>query len=330
MCAGRDCEPPEALPDEGGIAPFRSEAALPVDLYYHAAAAAAGHLFVSGGLRFRDSSSLDRVSAVYAARITSGGRLSAWRQVGDLPERLVLHAMVVVESRLYVLGGEPEYSEVSPELFSPRVWSAPIHDGGQLGSFRGESPMPRGRRWLTALVYGRRIIVVGGDGEGTSLSGLDEVLIADAGEDGRLQGFSTIHAPEAIYYDGGSAVSQDRLYTVAAEGSLLSIDLTALEEAQWRRESHVPRWRALDERPEGAIRGAALGDALVFMLKTGIVASAPLEDQGTVGEFRAAQRLPTEVSGGFSLTASSAGRIYVAGGHSASSRVQAVLSTVRR
>ncbi len=330
VCAGRDCEPPKALPDEGGIAPFRSEAPLPVDLYYHASTAGAGHLFVSGGLRFRDSSSLDRVSAVYASKISAGGRLSPWRQVGQLPELLVLHAMIVVENRLYVIGGEPEYTEAKPEMFSRRVWSAPIHDGGQLGSFRAEAPMPHGRRWHTALAYGRRIIVAGGEAEGTSLTGLNELLVADVTEEGRVEGFSTIRVPEPLHYDGGSAVSQGRFYAVSAEGALFSIEVAALEAAQWRRESHVPRWGALDNRPRSTVRAAAFADALVFILNTGIAASAPLDDQGRVGEFRAAQRILSGLSGGFSLATAPNDRIYVAGGHRDSSRVREVLSTERR
>ncbi len=136
----------------GRLAPWEADAPLPIDLYYHAAAAGSGRVFVSGGLTIDrvwsgSGASLKAVDQVLGATLDGGGRVTAWTAVGTLPAPLYFHAMAVAAGRLYVSGGGQRTLDAS-------VRSAEILPDGTLGPWRAEAPMPTGRGWHRLLASG--------------------------------------------------------------------------------------------------------------------------------------------------------------------------------
>ena len=83
---------------------------MPIDLYYHAAAANPESVYVSGGLSLAEvnangSGTLNQEAAVYAAPLDGSGTLGDWSKIGELETPLTNHAMAVFSGRLYVAGG---------------------------------------------------------------------------------------------------------------------------------------------------------------------------------------------------------------------------------
>jgi len=114
LCADEACEErgPEAKPwpPEGGLDTWRAETDMPIDLYYHAAAANPESVYVSGGLSLAEvnangSGTLNQEAAVYAAPLDGSGTLGDWSKIGELETPLTNHAMAVFSGRLYVAGG---------------------------------------------------------------------------------------------------------------------------------------------------------------------------------------------------------------------------------
>lgn len=97
-------------------------------------------------------------STVFYAEISSDGRIEEWNETTLLPERLVNHAAVVWNGRIYVAGGWNGYSP-QDEIYYAEINSA----DGSLSNWI-ENPIPLPFRWEStcALVYDGTICLIGG------------------------------------------------------------------------------------------------------------------------------------------------------------------------
>ena len=141
------------ISSSGALGAWLPEASLPATLYFHAAAAAYGRLYVSGGY----SSGSGVQAAIYTAEIGADGELSAWASPDSLPAPRYSHSMTLVAGRFYVAGGKDGASARS------EVWGAQLDGAGALpGSWQDYAPLPAPRFGHRALASGNRIYVIGG------------------------------------------------------------------------------------------------------------------------------------------------------------------------
>jgi hypothetical protein len=134
----------------GGWTP---ETPLPVTLYFHAATAAFGKLYVSGGY----SSGAGVQGVVYQADLDDDGTVAAWTSPLSLPAPRYSHSMTLLAGRLYVLGGKDGASARS------EGWAAALDAAGNLpGSWYNYTPLPSPRFGHRALAAGNRLYVIGG------------------------------------------------------------------------------------------------------------------------------------------------------------------------
>jgi hypothetical protein len=332
MCAASGCAPPAAPTPEGGLASWRADAPLPLDLYSHAAAAGPGRLYVSGGLTIDKiesggtSASLEVVDQVLVGTLDDDGRVTAWKPAGTLPAPLYLHAMAVAQGRLYVSGG-------GQQTFSRAVTSAAILPDGTLGPWRTEAPMPGGRSWHRLLAAGGSLVVAGGsEMPDYFTTGTTAVSVAALGDDGVVGAWTRTYAPSPVFYDGGAGVARGRLYVLGEDGVLRSAALPALDgwraEATWRSIRSPLSSTSPTDANEGPVNLFEQCGALVAIIVRGQTLSAPLDDDGVVGPWRIASRFHGTNSG-FAAAATPDG-LYATGGSRAPVRDVDVWSTRRR
>ncbi len=351
MCAGGACtEKPSATTPEGPLAAWRDEAPMPVELYYHAAAASDRHLFVSGGLNVTErskngSSSARTIDAVFVASLDTQGAVSGWRQAGKLAAPILNHAMAIVGDRLYVAGGQ-NHTTGAPS-FTDAVVSYPIAADGSLGAARDEARLPHKRGGHVLLAdtgragtrAGRLIVASGGVDASFFSDGTTEIAFADVAPDGAVTAWSTADAPAALYYDRGAGLVAGTLYgfvsgdyndrsTRALYGIRLR-DLTSgtpssafVQNAAW---SFDPA--ALSAVNEHVRLSGSCG-ALVLIGEGGATATAPVDAAAHVGSFHATARFFGAV-GNEATATSPAGSIYVTGGFGTAAQGVAVRSTRR-
>jgi hypothetical protein len=331
MCATGSCAPQVVSIPEGGLDPWQADAPLPLDLYYHAAAAGPGRLFVSGGLTIDhlgpgSSASLEAVDQVLGATLDADGRVTAWTAVGTLPVPRTFHAMAVAAGRLYLSGG-------GQQTFDASVSSAEIRPDGTLGPWRVEMPMPTGRSWHRLLAAGGVLVIAGGsESPGYFTNGTTRVAVAALGADGVVGPWAESFAPSPVYYDGGAGVAHGRLYVFGSDGVLRSAALPALD--LWRPEA---TWPAIHSPLAPAVAPDINGGpvnlfeqcgALVAVLVRGQTLTAPLGADGAVGPWRVASRFHGADSG-FAAAASDLA-LYASGGAVPGKRDADVWSTRRR
>lgn len=259
---------------------------MPVPRTEVVAARVGSEIVVLGGLTL-DRSASRRVDAYSPAR-------DSWRRLADLPVG-VHHAMAVGEGgRLYVLGG---YTALGQPLRTAFVL--------ERGVWRRLPRMPFPRAAAGVGVAGRRIVVVGGVGEGRRLA--RNALSLDL----RTKRWSVVVGPTPREHLGVASLA-GTVYAVGGRTAGLDTNLLDFEsyrpgDRTWRRLSPVPD-------PRGGTGAAALG---------GIVVSVGGEEPGgTIGEvlaYRVGERrwvqladLPTPRHG--VGVAALGGRVFVVGG----------------
>jgi hypothetical protein len=352
MCAGGACaeNSSDLSAAEGQLAGWRDEVPMPVDLYYHAAAATDRHLFVSGGLEVKSrspngSATSEPKDTVYVADLDADGAVAGWREAGKLAAPIVNHAMVAVGDRLYIAGGQT-YAPTGSSGFSDAVVSYPVAPDGSLGASRDEARLPHPRGWHVLLADtgdagthpARLIVASGGIDSRYFTDGTTEIAFAEvAAGDGAVTAWSTAAAPAALYYDGAAGIAAGTLfgfvsgeYTDRSSRALYGIRLPDLvsgaspsafvKNAAWPFDPAA--LSAVNER----FRLAGSCEALVLLGEGGAAATAPVDAAAHVGAFRAAARF-FGTSSGSAIAAGHSGRIYATGGSGSAEEGAAVHSS---
>jgi len=126
---------------------------------YLGCAATDEFVFVAGG---KNASGTHLADVFVGTRIGVG--ISSWRAATPLPSPAYWPNLVVVGSRLFVVGGEFDaHSHQS-------VFSAPIANDGTLGSWQIGKPLPAERHNASVAAVGSRIVLTGGQAGGAPRS----------------------------------------------------------------------------------------------------------------------------------------------------------------
>ncbi|OGR41912.1 MAG: hypothetical protein A2X35_11425 [Elusimicrobia bacterium GWA2_61_42] len=137
----------------GVIGAWLPEAPLPAALYFHAAAVAAGKIYVSGG--YASGSGVQ--GTIYRSQVGDDGVLGGWTAPDALPAPRYSHTMTLIAGRLYVAGGKDGAAARS------EVWATQLDAQGELPvSWTEYTPLPAPRFGHKALAAANSLYVIGG------------------------------------------------------------------------------------------------------------------------------------------------------------------------
>ncbi len=138
--------------EDGSLGLWVTQRSLPQAVYTHAAVSN-GTLYVLGGTV---NGGNDIQNTVYFAKIGADGSLAQWATTTPLPTANSNHGAVVVNGRVFVLGG---WTGAAP---TEAVHSSLIADGGGLGDWAPEAFLPRPLYLLAATASPSHVFVSGG------------------------------------------------------------------------------------------------------------------------------------------------------------------------
>lgn len=187
------------LGSDGTPGPWRETTPLPEPLFFTAAAAWNGAVYVAGGW---NGSALS--SQVRFAKVQADGTLSAWTELAPLPEAIYTHA-AVSHGTLYVLGGVDN----GGQTIMNTVWAAKINADGTIGPWSTTTPLPNPLSNHAASFADGRVIVSGG---WTGVSPTQDVVAASVNPDQSLGPWSALgKLPDQLYLHA-QAVSDGYLF----------------------------------------------------------------------------------------------------------------------
>jgi len=165
-----------SLENNGAISSWWRTLDLPIPLTLFTAVVYNDRLYVLGGWTGSYC-----VSEVYTTQIRSDGSLVGWINATPLPQGLAGLSVVLLQNRLYVLGGNCESGNFRD------VYSTLINPDGSLGAWIETTPLPEARSYANAFVYENAIYLMGGSrvrGDGQTIQ--DTIYRAVPHADGTL------------------------------------------------------------------------------------------------------------------------------------------------
>ncbi len=194
---------------DGSLSAWQRDRDYPLAITLHAATAASGRIYVSGGYTPQRGT-----NHVYFTTQNADGTLGPWQATASLPvSNLYRHAMAATDTTLYVIGGY-DGSNVRRE-----VHAAHINHDGTLGPWQ-TSNLPSPREYLGAVIHDGRLLVLGGRDHRDS-PGLTHVEAAFINSDGSLGAWTSEPAlPEPLYRLGAVTVHRHGSNSVYVLGGL--------------------------------------------------------------------------------------------------------------
>ncbi len=225
---------------DGSIDRWNVAAQLPVPVYLQATAATSTHLYIVGGwdgTRTR--------SEVWRAPFQAGGTLGAFQKVSDYPTTIDLHEAVIVQNRLYVLGGWNGTEGLNIVRY------ADIQSDG-LGPWVTVNSLPSKIYRLAVTAYNDVIYVTGGyDGVART-----QVYFAKVHTDGSIDPWQeTTALPNALYYHD-SIVHDGRLMVLGGKND--AGEFKDVYAATISANGTIGAWSAQPALPESLYRFAAV------------------------------------------------------------------------
>jgi hypothetical protein len=135
----------------GNVGTWRQTESLPRENSLAGAANFGSVIYVAGGYDGKDVR-----SEVYYAAISASGALTAWQTANPLPGPLRSLTLTAANGYLYAVGGS------SGSSVSAQVYRAKINADSSLGSWQTLGVLPQPRERHAAVVYGGRLVVLGG------------------------------------------------------------------------------------------------------------------------------------------------------------------------
>lgn len=190
------------------IGPWSSTTSLPRPLGGHGSVATSKTVYVIGGNAFDrpggiHCSPCSATNEVNFTLINSDGSLSAWQGTTPLPDFRALFTPVIVDNRIYVIGGHRLDGIAAG---SNTAFFAEINTDGTLGSWLSTTSLPVPKFHYAAAVHNNIIYLMGGSDDG--FVNTNTVRFARVNPDGSLGAWSsTTPLPQALSALTGSAAA---------------------------------------------------------------------------------------------------------------------------
>lgn len=187
------------------ITQWYSTTALPEGLASRNAVTHGDFVYLVGGKIANENPT----ATIYGARRTAAGGLENWTVMGQLPLSLYLHAAVVVEDALFVIGGW------DGKATRAEVWRAPFLSDGRIGAWASMPAYPIPLDLHDAAYLHDHLYVVGGWDGKQAQNGIYRAKVEGAGL-GAWQRVGDL--PQALYRVAVAA-DTDHLYVTGGYGA---------------------------------------------------------------------------------------------------------------
>lgn len=245
-----------SLNPDGTMGAWQSAGNMPefLGLGMHASVVHDGTLYVLGG-----NNMFGQRDVVYYSAINADGSLAGWAQAAPMPKRLMAHAAVVVNKRIYVMGGL-----VRSNGTHAGAYSAEILADRTLGPWRTEISLPLPLLGHRAIAAGARIYIAGGASDTFLYGPLGEpvasvssgVYTAVVNADGALGPWTALASlPKPLVFHAVSA-SAKNLYAMGGyDGTGVT---NAVYFAPFLADGTLGAWQALDVLPKNLLSLASV------------------------------------------------------------------------
>ncbi len=226
-------------------------APLPLKLQHHTVTIYDGAFYVIGGDNgFWDGSEV--TNRILRAVPNDQGDITAWQDVGELPEPLTIHTVTRLENQLYIIGGSNTFRPDNTTVID-KVFTATIAADGTVRDFQQLTSFPSPIGWATATTVDNRIFAVSGTAQFRPSQLLDKVWAAEIQQDKTLSSFEPV----------GTITARQRHATVLVDRTLVAIAggakqvLTTVEAAEIDDQGNLGDWAELPPLPEARYAHAA-------------------------------------------------------------------------
>lgn len=240
---------------DGSLGNWQNTTPLNTAIYSHAVVTNGRFLYVIGGWNGNA-----RLREVQRAEVGANGVLSAWTRQPDYPEPIAVHAAVVVNNRIYVVGGQNNSSILST------VYYAAILPDGNLGPWTGTSDLPRRLYRHAVATHNGYLYVTGGDDTGGAQA---TVVYARINGDGSLGSWQSSTLPAARVYH--RAVIHDGRLVILGGTANNSTGQADVWSALLAGNGSLGAWQAEPVLPQPLYRFAAIatrkhGSDMIYVL----------------------------------------------------------------
>ncbi|MCM2304461.1 MAG: hypothetical protein NDJ72_07140, partial [Elusimicrobia bacterium] len=189
--------------DTGAVGAWNLGAPLPEAVYYHAAAAVNGHLYVLGGFHYTDADGMVVSNVVYRTKPSAGGFVGAWQTATPLPEPVFFPSAAAWNGRIYLTGGWNGSALVN------RVYSAEVLEDGSLGPWVAQKPLPEAVYTHAAVTNGTLYVLGGTVNGGNDIQ--NTVYFAKINADGTLADWASTAPLPSPVSNHGAVVANGRV-----------------------------------------------------------------------------------------------------------------------
>lgn len=194
------------------IGPWSSTTDLPRPLTGHGSVATANALYVIGGNAFDrpggiHCSPCGATTEVNLVPINSDGSLGSWQSTTSLPEHRQGTVPLLIDNRIYVVGGHPADGLAEGRT---TAWYAEINPDGTLGPWVSTTPLPVPKFSYAAAAFNNFIYLIGGSDDG--FVSTNTVRYAKVKDDGTLDTWNTSTPLPKTIDGGGAVVFNDMIY----------------------------------------------------------------------------------------------------------------------
>ncbi|MEM9808578.1 MAG: 4-oxalocrotonate tautomerase [Cyanobacteria bacterium P01_D01_bin.56] len=217
---------------------------LPLKLQHHTVTIHEGAFYVMGGDNgFWDGSEV--TNRILRAVPNEQGDITEWRDVGELPEPLTIHAVTSLNNQVYIVGGSNTFRPDNTTVID-KVFTATIGEDGTVGDFQQLASFPTPIGWVTATTVDNRIFAIAGTQQFRPSKLLDQVWVADIFPDKTLSPFEPINTITARQRH--ATVLVDRTLVAIAGGGSNGV-LSMVDAATVDDDGNLSNWEELPPLP---------------------------------------------------------------------------------
>lgn len=280
---------------------------LPVGLAFSAVVVTKSKVYLIGGWH---SASSSPSSTIYSANIDADGNLGVWSNAGTLPAPMTGTAPIVIQNKLYLLGG------VIGGGYSSAIYSTTINSDGTLGAWVNDSSLPATLGYGQVFITRNRVHYLGGRTGSYTAS----VYTAPINADGSLGVWTTGTSLPVALAACQVVVTRNRVYTLGGHnGSYLSTVYTATINSDgtlgtWSTATSLPGPLSMSQSYITKNRVYLFGGTIESVNYVNTVYTAPINADGTIGTWTTGNAV-TAMSGGSLFAVKN--KLYIAGGETA-------------
>ena len=230
----------------------QATASMPLRLQHHAAIPYNNALYVLGGDNgFGAKSTVS--DRIFRAIPNSQGDITAWVEVGKLPQPLTIHAVTTVGNQIYILGGSRTFSPETKMLDT--IYTATISPEGEIGAFQPLASFPTPIGWMTATTIGSDIFAISGKVQFSPTQLTEKIWRAKVNADQQLAPFEGVGMTTPR--ERHATVKVDRTLVVIGGGGAKGV-LSIVEAGELDPQGNLTAWTKLAPLPEARYAHAAM------------------------------------------------------------------------